>query len=491
MKKITLLLSAVFFCMIIFACKKSANIIQSNENNASSSSKLSTMAAPAGSAVAKYGQLSVSGRYLKSQSNATISLRGLSEGWSGWWPQFWNANVVNWLTDDFKIDVVRASMSVDVTPGYLNDPTQLTLLKTVVNAAIAKGTYVIIDWHASPLLQTQAVAFFSSMAQQYVGNPNILYEIINEPDNTVTWPQVKSYAQAVIAAIRQYDPNNIIIVGSPSWDQDIRDVADSPITGYSNIMYSVHYYAASHGQWLRDDCTYAIGKNIPIFVTESSGTEASGSGSINYTEWEAWLSFLEINKISWVNWSVTDKSGELCSMLLPGASSSGGWTTSQLSETGNYIRNKLRGYAAIVSGKTYRITPVHSGKSLDITGASTADGALVQQWTYSGGSNQQFIITDVGGGYYRISPASASSKGFDVSGASTADGASIIQWVYGGGTNQQWQIVPNGSNYNIKSALSGKCLNVQGASTADGTPVIQYGCDLSATNEQFTLTQLN
>ncbi|GGH21322.1 hypothetical protein GCM10007352_33940 [Mucilaginibacter phyllosphaerae] len=491
---------AAFCCFAIISCKKTeqATTPVNNENGtAVAPLRLKVNAAPSGSPVARYGQLSVSGRYLKNAANNTISLRGQSMGWSSWWPQYWNANVVNWLTDDFKIDVVRASMGVDVTPGYLNDQTnQLNLLKAVVNAAIAKGTYVIIDWHCEAFHQTEAVAFFKSMAQQYGNNPHVIYEILNEPNNTQTWPQVKSYAQAVIAGIRQYDPDNIIIVGCPNWDQKIRDVADSPLTGYSNIMYTVHYYAATHGQWLRDDCAYAISKNIPIFVTESNGSEASGSGHLDYTQWEAWFSFLETNKISWINWSVSDKSGELCSILVPGAPVNGGWSSAQLTETGNYIRGKLRGYAGssstgIVSGKTYRITPVHSGKSLDVSGSSTADGAVVQQWQYGGATNQQFIITDVGGGYYRISPASASAKAFDVSGASTANGAAIVQWAYGGNSNQKWQIVANGSSYNIKSALSGKCLDVNAASTANGAALNQYTCSLSSTNQQFTLTQLN
>jgi endoglucanase len=303
-------------------------------------------AAPAGSPVATHGQVYVSGRYMKDKNNATMNLRGHSFGWSSWWPQYWNASVVNWMTSDFKVDILRASMGVDASPGYLTgDMTnQKNLVKAVVDASIAAGVYVIIDWHCEAFHQTEAVAFFREMAQTYGNQPNVIYEILNEP-TTQTWAQVKSYAAAVISAIRQYDADNIIVVGCPQWDQLIRQVADSPLTGYSNIMYTVHFYAASHGQWLRDDCSYAIGKNIPIFVTECSGMEASGSGAINYTEWEAWFSFMEANSISWVNWSISDKAGESCSILQPGAPSNGGWTSAQMKESGNYIRTKLRSFA--------------------------------------------------------------------------------------------------------------------------------------------------
>jgi len=349
MKTLKLFLVPIFILLVFTSFKKNeaansnllkaTNLVAVRKDHQLSQDSLKSLP------VNKYGQLYVSGRYLKSQSGQTISLRGQSLGWSTYWPQYWNANVVNWLTDDFKVDIIRASMGVEGANGYLNDQgDQLNNIKTVVDAAIAKGTYVIIDWHCEAFHQDEAVAFFKLMALQYGKYPNVLYEILNEPNNTQSWPQVKSYAQAVIAGIREYDTKNIIIVGCPHWDQKIRDVADSPLTGYSNIMYTVHYYAATHGQWLRDDCAYALSKNIPIFVTESNGTEASGSGHIDYTQWEAWFDFLETNHISWVNWSVSDKPGELCSILKPRSPSNGGWTSSQLTETGNYIRNKLRSY---------------------------------------------------------------------------------------------------------------------------------------------------
>jgi len=297
------------------------------------------------SPVDKHGQLSVSGRYMTDQHGDTIALHGQSFGWSSWWSQYWNADVVSWLATDWKVDVVRASLGVDVKPGYLNDrENQLALLKAVVDGAIRSGVYVLIDWHCEALHQEEALAFFKQMAQTYHACPNVIYEIINEPNHTETWAQVKAYAEAVIPVIRQYDPNNIIVVGCPDWDQKIRNVADSPIEGYRNIMYSVHFYAATHGQWLRDDCQYALSKNIPVFITECNGSEASGSVRFDYTQWNAWWDFCDEHTISWVNWSVSDKKGELCSILMPGAPSNGGWTDNQLTESGKYVRNKLRSY---------------------------------------------------------------------------------------------------------------------------------------------------
>lgn len=369
-------------------------------------------AAPAGSPVATHGQVYVSGRFMKDQSGATINLRGHSFGWSSWWPQYWNANVVNWMASDFKVDILRASMGVDASPGYLTgDMTnQKNLVKTVVDACIAAGLYVIIDWHCEAFYQNEAVAFFREMAQLYGSYPNVIYEILNEP-TTQTWSQVKSYAAAVIQAIRQYDPDNIIVVGCPQWDQLIRNVADSPLTGYSNIMYTVHFYAASHGQWLRDECSYAISKNIPIFVTECSGMEASGSGPINYTEWEAWFSFMEANSISWINWSISDKAGESCSILQPGAPANGGWTSSQMKESGNYIRNKLRSFATTPPATVTLPGTVEAENYTAMSGIQTescSEGGLNVGWIESG-DWMDYSVNPTSSGSYTISLRVAST----------------------------------------------------------------------------------
>jgi endoglucanase len=204
--------------------------------------------------------------------------------------------------------------------------------------------YVIIDWHAHDLHQAEAVAFFTEMAKRYGQNPHVIYEIFNEPEKDETWPQVKEYAKAVIGAIRRHDPDNLVIVGSPEWDQRIDTVAADPLEGQTNVLYSVHFYAGTHGQWLRDRVQSALAAGIPVFVSESSGAEASGKGPNDYPEWEAWIDFMEKNRISWLNYSVSDKAGETISVLQPGASASGGWGDAELTESGQYVRKLLRSY---------------------------------------------------------------------------------------------------------------------------------------------------
>jgi endoglucanase len=302
--------------------------------------------------VARYGQLAVRGSQLVTASGAPVVLRGQAFGWDNWWPQYYNAGVVRWLRDDWCVDVVRPAMGIEPDGAYLKNPdASKQRITTVVEAAIAAGVYVIIDWHAHDLHQAEAVAFFTEMAQRYGKHPHVLYEIFNEPEKDESWQQVKDYATAVIGAIRRHDPDNIVIVGSPEWDQRIDTVAADPLQGQTNVVYSVHFYAATHGQWLRDRTQAAIEAGIPVFVSESSGAEASGQGKINYGEWKAWIDFMEKNRVSWLNYSVSDKAGETISVLKPGTRASGGWTDAELTESGQHVRKLLRSYCQRPDGR--------------------------------------------------------------------------------------------------------------------------------------------
>ncbi|MGC4092691.1 MAG: glycoside hydrolase family 5 protein [Polyangiaceae bacterium] len=302
-------------------------------------------ALPAGrtAAVARYGQLAVKGAQLVDSKGAPVVLRGQAFGWDNWWPQYYNADVVGWLRDDWCVDVVRPAMGIEPGGAYLSNPSASKgRITAVVDAAIEAGVYVIIDWHAHNLHESEAIEFFSEMAQRYGAQPNVIYEIFNEPEKDETWPQVKAYATNVIAAIRKHDPDNLVIVGSPEWDQRIDQVQADPLQGQVNVMYSVHFYAGTHKQWLRDRTQAAIDAGIPVFVTESSGAEASGQGPSNLEEWKAWTDFMEKNRISYLDYSVSDKAGETISVLQPGANASGGWTEAQLTESGRYWRTLLR-----------------------------------------------------------------------------------------------------------------------------------------------------
>ncbi len=304
---------------------------------------LVSMSAVQAQPVKKHGQLKVDGLQLVDEKGAPIVLRGMSFGWHNFWPRFYNEGAVEWLVKDWKCSVVRAAMGIEPNGGYLQDKTgSVQKVEAVVDGAIKSGVYVIIDWHSHNIQLDEAKEFFKMMATKYGNHPNVIYEIFNEPDYE-SWDEVKKYSIEIIKTIRAIDPDNIILVGSPHWDQDVHVVADDPITGYDNLMYTLHFYAATHKQQLRDRGDYALSKGLPLFISESAGMEATGDGPINEVEWNKWIDWCEKNKISWITWSVSDKD-ETCSVLQKSANSDGQLKIADLKESGIKARELLLKY---------------------------------------------------------------------------------------------------------------------------------------------------
>lgn len=287
------------------------------------------------------GQLQVTGTQLSDAQGSPFVLNGMSFGWSCFHPRFYTKEAVKWLKNDWNVNVVRAAMGVEHPDGYLKNPEgNIRRVETVVDAAISEGLYVIIDWHSHNVFTKEAIEFFDLMSKKYDRYPNVIYEIFNEPIHQ-SWTELKDYSMQLISAIRKNDPDNIILVGSPEWDQRIDLVQQDPLQGVSNIMYTVHFYAGTHKQWLRDRTDAAIKSGIPVFISESAGMEASGDGKIDYAEWNRYIEWMIRNRLSWISWSVSDKE-EACSVLLPGASSTGNWKLNELRESGIKTREYLR-----------------------------------------------------------------------------------------------------------------------------------------------------
>lgn len=291
--------------------------------------------------VARHGQLSTQGANIVNSNGDPVQLFGMSLFWSQWMGKYYTSETVAWLKDDWKCSVVRAAMGIE-HGGYLNNPEkEKQKVFTVVDAAIRQGIYVIVDWHDhhAENHQDAAVKFFSEVAQKYGNHPNIIYEIYNEPLD-VSWNEViKPYSQAVINAIRQHDPDNLIACGSRQWSQRVDEAAADPIE-QPNIVYTLHFYASTHKEQLRQLARSAIEKGVPLMVTEFGITEASGDGFIDENEARAWWDFMDKHKISWCNWSVADKK-ENAAALKPGTNLFG-WDEAALTRSGTIIRTEIR-----------------------------------------------------------------------------------------------------------------------------------------------------
>ena len=293
--------------------------------------------------VKQWGQLQVKGTQLCSEQGEPVVLRGVSLGWHNLWPRFYNKKAVKWLKNDWHPTVIRAAMGLHIEDNYLENPQfAMECMEPVIKAAIQQNLYVIIDWHSHKLLTDEAVKFFTEMSRKYGKYPHVIYELYNEPVED-SWDDLKAYATRVTQAIRANDPDNLILMGCPHWDQDIHLVAESPLKDVTNVMYTVHFYAATHKQHLRDRVTQAVSRGVPVFISESAGMEASGDGPLDEAELQAWIDMLEQQKISWVFWSVSDKN-ETCSMLIPRAKATGGWTDDLIKPWGKLVRQALRKY---------------------------------------------------------------------------------------------------------------------------------------------------
>jgi aryl-phospho-beta-D-glucosidase BglC (GH1 family) len=289
--------------------------------------------------VAENGHLCVKGTDLCNENGDTVVLHGMSSHGIQWFPQFLSKNVLSSAAES-GADLFRAAMYT-AENGYISAPQLKDTLNDAIDTALSLDMYSIIDWHilsdGNPQqYEAEAKEFFSAEASRYKGNAGVIYEICNEPNGNITWSDnVKPYAEDIISTIRAEDENALIIVGCPQWCQDLESVAADPINA-ENIMYTCHFYAGTHTQWLRDRIADVRSKGIPVFVSEWGMSDASGSGGIYSEESQKWLDFMSENNISWANWSLCDKN-ESSAAVQNGADISDGISYDELSESGKFV----------------------------------------------------------------------------------------------------------------------------------------------------------
>lgn len=286
------------------------------------------------------GWLQVVGTQLCSEKGDPVVLRGMSTHGLQWYGQYAASQPIA-NTAAYGANVFRVAMYT-AEGGYTSQPEEMKARAfAAVDAAVSNDMYAILDWHilsdGDPMTHVaEAEAFFDEAAQRYADVPNVLYEICNEPNGSVTWAgNVKPYAERVVAAIRARSPRAVILIGSPTWSQDIHQAAEDPVAG-ENLMYTLHFYAGTHGQWLRDRVAAAVDRGLPIFVSEWGTSRADGGGGVFPEESQAWLDFLAQRGISWCGWSLCDKN-ETSAALKPGTPADRPWTEEDLSQSGKFV----------------------------------------------------------------------------------------------------------------------------------------------------------
>ncbi len=303
-----------------------------------------------GTPVENHGKLFVQGTDIVDENGNKYQLKGVSTHGISWFPEYVNKEAFQTFRDDWDANLIRIAMYTYENGGYCTDGNKDELKNLVnqgVDYATELGMYVIIDWHVlneqTPLTyKDEAISFFDEMSARYKDYENVIYEICNEPNGGTSWSDVKSYAEEVIPVIRANDEDAIIIVGTPTWSQDVDIAAEDPIEGYDNIMYAVHFYAATHTDNIRNKVKTAREAGLPMFVSEFSICDASGNGNIDYDQADKWFDLIDEYNLSYAGWNISNKD-ETSALIKSGCSKTSDWTDDELSETGIWLKNQIKG----------------------------------------------------------------------------------------------------------------------------------------------------
>lgn len=304
---------------------------------------------------ASAGRLHVKGTKLVDKKGHEVQLRGVSTHGLSWYPQYVNDKCFAQLHDKWGANVVRLAMYTEEYNGYCSGDAKnrsdlKKLIKKGVKLAKKHKMYVIVDWHilsdGNPNShKKEAKAFFREMSREFKGYNNVIYEICNEPNNGTSWKEIKSYAKSVISTIRKNDKKAVIVVGTPTWSQDVDQAAADPIKG-DNIMYALHFYAATHKTDLRNKMTAAINKGLPVFVTEYGICDASGNGVIDKKEADRWIQTMDEYGVSYIAWNLSNKQ-ESSSIIKSSCPKVSGFKKSELSDEGRWLYHLLRKKAGL------------------------------------------------------------------------------------------------------------------------------------------------
>lgn len=302
------------------------------------------------------GALHVEGSQLIDSNGKAIQLRGISTHGLAWFPQYVNEDAFRQFRQEWNMNVIRLAMYTAEYGGYSTggDKEALkNLIRKGVQYATDQDMYVIIDWHIlsdnNPnIYKSDAKSFFEQMSKEFAGHNNVIYEICNEPNSGTSWEEVKSYAEEVIPVIRNNDSDAVIIVGTPNWSQYVDKAAANPITKYNNIMYSLHFYAATHTDDLRNKMVDAIKSGLPVFVSEYGISDASGNGRIDENQANKWVDTMNQYGVSYIAWNLSNKE-ESSSIIKSNSNKTSGFIEDDLTASGKWLYRMLTGNSSFES----------------------------------------------------------------------------------------------------------------------------------------------
>ncbi|CAM3620944.1 Endoglucanase 5A [Vibrio aerogenes CECT 7868] len=312
-------------------------------------------------------------RMIYNQHDEQIQLCGLSLFWSNHsysqvdLSDYWDTegvagiDVCDKVATELEAPIIRAAIAADNTEtwnyenSYYDNPALcMNQVDKIVQAATAKGQYVVIDFHshdANEYLE-EAKTFFGDVSEKYSGHTNVIYEIFNEPVDQ-SWDTIKAYAEEVIPVIRNNDENALILVGTGYYSQEVDEAVDQPLEGENafNVMYVFHYYGSCsdptncHDHLKAKLETWA--QDVPIFISEYGHSEPSGDGEVCGENNEDWYEIVDRLGLSMCHWAISDKE-ESSAMFVHDTPLNVPWTGDVLTKSGGIIEERLllrKGYS--------------------------------------------------------------------------------------------------------------------------------------------------
>jgi endoglucanase len=147
---------------------------------------------------------------------------------------------------------MRISSHAGVRPPYPIDRLFLRRMDWAIDQALSNDLAIIVDMHHYvPMMSApkahadRLVGMWKTIATRYRGMPRaVVYEVLNEPTDKLTAEIWNPILARVVAAIRQIDPDRLIIVEGAHWAsaKDLRDTLVVP-PGDPNLIASFHMYA--------------------------------------------------------------------------------------------------------------------------------------------------------------------------------------------------------------------------------------------------------
>lgn len=418
------------------------------------------------------GRLQVKNAHVCAENGSQVSLGGMSMFWSGWSPKYYNATTINYLVDNFKTSVIRAAYGVPThvdPPGVPGPQGDVQDVRNVIEAAIARGVYVIIDWHSEGDLtpyKAQAKQFYSDMIRDYGQYNNVIYEIWNEPTTSPT-STIQGYCQELTNHIRSEEAkyghtSKLIICGSQTWSQYPNSYSISDPG--NNVAYTFHGYfdnEPSHLNQLYTNARAAMDRGNAVFVTEYGAKYCENSNTSQAIQW------CQENGISMCAWSVNDKvePWSIFTNNMDGLTCVGNYYKSKLTTWPTPVITKVYPTSVAINPSTATIPTVGGMTALTKTFLPANTSETIATWTSSNPSiatvSSAGVVTGVAAGTAIITITAKNKDGQNINGTSTITVKNLIN-------------VALNKNVTVSSVETGATGSVLGSNAVDGNATTRW-----------------